>query len=258
MGPRLPRTAECSGTDEAGRQPPERQGTDLRVRRSVAARRDHEHREHLRRRPAFAIPLVRALHAASRRGRLLHVAHPHPGWRVDLGADADDRQHLQRVRSRRRRHHGSPEHPAALDPADRRPRDLGAARSRRACKPPKRAATRRATSSAARWRAWTPTRSSTAPISSSRATSASSAIPEFSNLPRKYKPSITGCRHQCAVHEANDVSFVGQRPRRRLCRVRPLGRRRAVLDAALRPAPRGVREARAGRRDVHRRDVDLP
>ncbi|MEX0873415.1 MAG: nitrite/sulfite reductase [Actinomycetota bacterium] len=33
--------------------------------------------------------------------------------------------------------------------------------------------------------------------------------PEFSNLPRKYKPSITGCRHQCAVHEANDVSYVG-------------------------------------------------
>jgi sulfite reductase (ferredoxin) len=35
--------------------------------------------------------------------------------------------------------------------------------------------------------------------------------PEFSNLPRKYKPSVTGCRHQCAVHEANDVSFVGNR-----------------------------------------------
>ena len=33
--------------------------------------------------------------------------------------------------------------------------------------------------------------------------------PDFSNLPRKYKPSVTGCRHQCAVHEANDVSFVG-------------------------------------------------
>jgi sulfite reductase (ferredoxin) len=33
--------------------------------------------------------------------------------------------------------------------------------------------------------------------------------PEFSNLPRKYKASVTGCRHQCAVHEANDVSFVG-------------------------------------------------
>jgi sulfite reductase (ferredoxin) len=33
--------------------------------------------------------------------------------------------------------------------------------------------------------------------------------PEFSNLPRKYKMSITGCRHQCVVHEANDVGFVG-------------------------------------------------
>jgi len=33
--------------------------------------------------------------------------------------------------------------------------------------------------------------------------------PEFSNLPRKYKMSLTGCRHHCAVHEANDVGFVG-------------------------------------------------
>jgi sulfite reductase (ferredoxin) len=31
---------------------------------------------------------------------------------------------------------------------------------------------------------------------------------EFSNLPRKYKISITGCRHQCAVHECNDVGLV--------------------------------------------------
>ncbi len=34
---------------------------------------------------------------------------------------------------------------------------------------------------------------------------------EFSNLPRKYKMSITGCRHGCAVHEANDVGLVGHR-----------------------------------------------
>jgi sulfite reductase (ferredoxin) len=31
----------------------------------------------------------------------------------------------------------------------------------------------------------------------------------FSNLPRKYKTSISGCRQQCAQHEVNDVSFVG-------------------------------------------------
>lgn len=31
----------------------------------------------------------------------------------------------------------------------------------------------------------------------------------FSNLPRKYKTSISGCRQQCAQHEINDISFVG-------------------------------------------------
>ncbi|MGH2739145.1 MAG: nitrite/sulfite reductase [Actinomycetota bacterium] len=32
---------------------------------------------------------------------------------------------------------------------------------------------------------------------------------EFSNLPRKYKLSISGCREQCAVHEVMDVGLVG-------------------------------------------------
>jgi sulfite reductase (ferredoxin) len=31
----------------------------------------------------------------------------------------------------------------------------------------------------------------------------------LSNLPRKYKTSISGCRQQCAQHEVNDVAFVG-------------------------------------------------
>jgi sulfite reductase (ferredoxin) len=33
--------------------------------------------------------------------------------------------------------------------------------------------------------------------------------PEFSNLPRKYKSSISGCAHHCTNPEINDVSFVG-------------------------------------------------
>jgi sulfite reductase (ferredoxin) len=33
--------------------------------------------------------------------------------------------------------------------------------------------------------------------------------PLFSNLPRKYKTSISGCAQQCAHHEVNDVAFVG-------------------------------------------------
>jgi sulfite reductase (ferredoxin) len=35
--------------------------------------------------------------------------------------------------------------------------------------------------------------------------------PAFSNLPRKYKTSVSGCRQQCAQHEINDVAFVGVR-----------------------------------------------
>ncbi len=33
--------------------------------------------------------------------------------------------------------------------------------------------------------------------------------PEFSNLPRKFKTSISGCATHCTNHEINDVSFVG-------------------------------------------------
>jgi sulfite reductase (ferredoxin) len=33
--------------------------------------------------------------------------------------------------------------------------------------------------------------------------------PAFSNLPRKFKSSITGCAALCTIHEINDVSFVG-------------------------------------------------
>jgi sulfite reductase (ferredoxin) len=33
--------------------------------------------------------------------------------------------------------------------------------------------------------------------------------PAFSNLPRKFKSSVSGCAAQCAVHEINDVAFAG-------------------------------------------------
>ncbi|MGH2731721.1 MAG: nitrite/sulfite reductase [Actinomycetota bacterium] len=35
--------------------------------------------------------------------------------------------------------------------------------------------------------------------------------PAFSNLPRKYKTSISGCVQQCGQHEINDISYVGHR-----------------------------------------------
>jgi sulfite reductase (ferredoxin) len=45
--------------------------------------------------------------------------------------------------------------------------------------------------------------------------------PAFSNLPRKYKTSISGCAQQCAQHEINDVSFVGVHRAPRSGRARP-------------------------------------
>jgi len=35
--------------------------------------------------------------------------------------------------------------------------------------------------------------------------------PAFSNLPRKFKSSVSGCAAQCGMHEINDVAFVGVR-----------------------------------------------
>ncbi|MBO0769999.1 MAG: nitrite/sulfite reductase [Actinobacteria bacterium] len=43
-----------------------------------------------------------------------------------------------------------------------------------------------------------------------RATNALAAgNPEFSNLPRKYKTSVSGCAYACTDHEINDISFAG-------------------------------------------------
>jgi len=43
-----------------------------------------------------------------------------------------------------------------------------------------------------------------------RATEAIAAgNPDFGNLPRKYKTSISGCANQCTAHEVNDISLVG-------------------------------------------------
>ncbi len=45
-----------------------------------------------------------------------------------------------------------------------------------------------------------------------RATEAVAAgNPAFTNLPRKFKTTISGCASQCTAHEVNDISFVGVR-----------------------------------------------
>ena len=72
--------------------------------------------------------------------------------------------------------------------------------------------------------------------------------PRFSNLPRKYKTSISGCSRHCVNHEINDCAFVGVIGPERHTRLRPLDRRRAVHQPALRRAARRVRRTARGQR----------
>ena len=82
--------------------------------------------------------------------------------------------------------------------------------------------------------------------------------PEFSNLPRKFKTSISGCAQHCSNHEINDVAFVGVDRPGRHARLRPLGRRRAVHQPEVRPAAGCLRRAGAGRRGLGRGHRAVP
>ncbi len=69
--------------------------------------------------------------------------------------------------------------------------------------------------------------------------------PAFSNLPRKYKTSISGCRRR--MHEPRDQRRLLRgrgRPRRR-ARIRPAGGRRPLDEPDVRAASRRVRAPRA-------------
>ena len=175
-------------------------------------------------RPARPAALVRALHAAARghpgrqdrdpgaggaRGAVLHAAGPHRRRAAHHRAAAGHRRDRDRVRARRRRHHRPPEHPAALDPHRGRAGRSGSGSRPSASARRRPAATRPASSSAARSPASTPTRSSTRSGAIREVTARYLGDPAFSNLPRKFKTSISGCPVHCTNHEINDIAFVG-------------------------------------------------
>ena len=76
----------------------------------------------------------------------------------------------------------------------------------------------------------------------------------FSNLPRKFKSSISGCSAQCAIHEINDIAFVGVLNENAGAGLRPVGRRGPVHQPDDRQAARRVRPAGPGRRGLGGRD----
>ena len=124
--------------------------------------------------------------------------------------------------------------------------------------PPRPAATARASCSAARSRASPSIRCSTPAAALRETVDKYLGDPAFSNLPRKFKTSISGCARHCVNHEINDVAFVGVIGPDGTPGLRPLGRRRPVDQPTLRRAARRLRPPRRGQRGLGRRDLDLP
>ena len=188
---------------------------------------------------------------------LLHAADPHRRRRAD-----------QRAAARRRRR--SPPSTAGTSPtsptgrtssctgsASRTSRRSGASSRRSACPPPRPAATPRGSCSAARSKGVAADSVLDASAGAARDGRRSYiGDPAFSNLPRKFKTSISGCAR--ALHQPRDQRRLVRRRHRpgRHARLRPLGRRRAVHQPEVRPsgwarssAPdRGQRGVGRGRR----------
>ena len=80
----------------------------------------------------------------------------------------------------------------------------------------------------------------------------------YSNLPRKYKVSVTGCAEDCARGLINDIALSAAIHDGRHARLQPARRRRALHAAALRPLGRHLRHARGGARGRRRGHRHLP
>ena len=77
--------------------------------------------------------------------------------------------------------------------------------------------------------------------------------PAFSNLPRKFKTSISGCAQHCTNHEINDVVVRRRRSARRRRRASTCGSAAGCRPTRVRRAARRVRPAGRGQRRVGRR-----
>ncbi len=86
---------------------------------------------------------------------------------------------------------------------------FAAPRARRASRPPAAAATPCATSPAARCRGSPPTSSSTRRRRSTAAADLFYGNPDWANLPRKHKYSISACADRCNAPEINCISLIG-------------------------------------------------
>ena len=185
------------------------------------------------------------------RGRVLHDADPHRRRPAHLRPAPRDRLGERDVRPRPRRRHGSPERAAALDPDRGRPGDLGAPRIHRAhdrrgmrghaaCDPrvpPRRHRGRR------------DPRRDTDDRRDPRSVRRNDGV-----LEPPAEVQVLDQRLRRALHRSRDQRHLvgGRRTPGARTRLRPVGRRRAVDEPDVRAAPRGLRRAGTGSRDLGR------
>ena len=180
----------------------------------------HRLRRHRSGRPARPVPLVglytqrkagidggqtAMLEPRRARRRVLHAAGPHRRRALDRGATAG-----HRARSPRPTGATSPTSPtgrtsSCTGSGSRTCRRSGPSSKRSACPPPRPAVTPRGSCSAARSKGSPTTRCSTPTRAATRSSTRYVGDPRFSNLPRKFKTSISGCARHCTDHEINDV-----------------------------------------------------
>ena len=267
VGPRLPRAAQPERAQQEGRRPAQRPPAD---HRHLPAHRLRRHRPG---RPARPVPLDGPVHAAPpghprrqdgdaragrARGRVLHAAHPHRRRRADHRAAARRRRHLDRATAATSPTSATGRTSSCTGSASRTSRRSGARLEAVGL------STTEACGDCPRVMLGCPLEG----VAADSVLDAGPALretvekylgdPAFSNLPRKYKTSISGCARHCTNHEINDCAFVGVIGPDGDARLRPVGRRRAVDQPALRRAARRLRPARRGQRGVGRRHVDLP
>ena len=215
--------------------------------------------------PARPVPLVGPLHpaqarhrrrahrragAARARGRVLHAPGPHRRRPAQPGPAAGDRGHLPA---------SSPGTPptsptgrtsSCTGSGSRTCRRSGAGWRRSACRPPRPAATARGSCSAAR-SPGSPRDEMLDPTPAiDEIVARYVGDPQFSNLPRKFKTSISWLAD--TPYEVERHRLPRRRPPRARPRLRPLGRRRPVHQPDARPAARRLGAAGRDARRVGR------
>ena len=178
------------------------------------------------------------------------------GGALTAGRAAHPRRDLDRVRPRHRRHLRPRERPVPLDPRSRTCRRSGGGSTRSACRPPRPAATARASCWARRWPATRSTRCIDGTPGDRRDRQALHRQARVLEPAAQVQDRDLGPAGRRARGQRRRVHR--RQPPRARPRLRPVGRRRPVHQPDAGPAGRRLGAARRGARRVGGRGLGVP